>query len=255
MLFSIVTVTYNSEKTLKRTIDSLLFQSFSNFEYIIVDGKSSDATLDIIKSYEAAFKKRNINYTWISERDTGIYDAFNKGIKLAKGNWISFLGSDDYYITNALNIYSNVILKTEKKVDLYYSNVDVINKNGEVVNTINGIWGWSKFRRFMNIAHVGAFHNKEYFSNYGLFNTSYKIAGDYELLLRAKNKLSTFKIEETTAKMANEGASNNQISLVFKETLKAKNETADIGFLLCKVDYFIAFLKFKTKQILNAIIR
>lgn len=254
-MLSIITVTFNSERTLKTTIESVLNQSISGFEYILIDGSSSDTTIEIIKSYEVAFKKRNINYTWISEKDTGIYDAFNKGIRLAKGDWISFLGSDDCYRTNALNIYSNVILKTEKKVDLYYSNVDVINKNGEVINTINGIWGWSKFRRFMNIAHVGAFHNKEYFSNYGFFNTSYKIAGDYELLLRAKNKLSTFKIEETTAKMANEGASNHQISLVFKETLKAKNETADVGFLLCKVDYFIAFFKFKTKQILNAIIR
>ena len=254
-MLSIITVTFNSERTLKTTIESVLNQSTSGFEYILIDGSSSDTTIEIIKSYEVAFKKRNINYTWISEKDSGIYDAFNKGIRLAKGDWISFLGSDDYYRTNALNIYSNVILKTEKKVDLYYSNVDVINKNGEVINAINGIWGWSKFRRFMNIAHVGAFHNKEYFSNYGLFDTSYKIAGDYELLLRAKNKLSTFKIEETTAKMANEGASNNQISLVFKETLKAKNETADVGFLLCKVDYFIAFFKFKTKQILNAIIR
>ena len=108
MLFSIVTVTYNSEKTLKRTINSLLYQNFSNFEYILIDGSSSDTTIEIIKSYEVAFKKRNINYTWISEKDTGIYDAFNKGIKLAKGLFVMFLHSDDkLYDTKTLQKIHN----------------------------------------------------------------------------------------------------------------------------------------------------
>lgn len=102
---SIITVCFNSEKSIKETISSVLNQTKSNFEYIIIDGKSTDKTIEIIQSFENQFKLKGISYQWISEKDTGIYNAFNKGIKLAQGNWISFLGSDDLYMKNALNVY------------------------------------------------------------------------------------------------------------------------------------------------------
>jgi glycosyltransferase involved in cell wall biosynthesis len=254
-LLSIITVCYNSDKTIERTLNSILTQSFSNFEYILVDGKSTDNTLKIILSFKDKFKSKGIKFSWISEPDTGIYDAFNKGVRLSSGSWVSFLGSDDYYVNNALEIYADTILKTKDKVDLFYSNVDLINDENKNIDKINGIWTWGKFRRFMNIAHVGSFHNKEYFLKYGYFNESYKIAGDYELLLRAKGKLETIKIEAITVKMSNEGASNNQVNLVFKETLRAKNETGGISLLLCSFDYYIAYLKYQTKKIVNEIIR
>ena len=88
--FSIITVSYNSEKTIKETIVSVLNQTETNFEYILIDGKSTDKTVEIIKSFENKFKEKEIAYQWISEKDTGIYNAFNKGIKLSKGTWISF---------------------------------------------------------------------------------------------------------------------------------------------------------------------
>ena len=104
MKFTIITATFNSEKTIDRTINSLLNQTILNFEYIVVDGKSSDNTVKILKSYEEKFKIRNIGYKWISEKDSGIYEAWNKGLMFAKGDWISFLGSDDYYVENALEM-------------------------------------------------------------------------------------------------------------------------------------------------------
>ncbi|OAD46832.1 glycosyltransferase family 2 protein [Polaribacter atrinae] len=254
-MLSIITVTFNSEKTVRKTIESVLNQSISHFEYILIDGDSKDATIEIIKSYEAVFKKRNIQYTWISEKDSGIYNAFNKGVKLAKGNWVSFLGSDDCYTEDALEAYLKVILAANDNVDLVYSNVDVIDNEENIINKINGSWSWSKFKRYMNIAHVGAFHNKNYFSKYGFFNESYRIAGDYEMLLRAKDNLKSIKIEKVTAKMADGGVSNNHISLAFKETFKAKNKTAGIGVILCFLDYNIALFKYYFKKIRCEIIR
>lgn len=162
MFFSIITVTYNSEKTLKRTIDSLLTQTISDFEYIIIDGKSLDGTVDIIKSYELEFKKRNILFTWISEKDSGIYDAFNKGINKATGDWISFLGSDDYYLKDALENYKLEIEKQTKDIDFIHSKVKV--EGGKI---IKDKWIWKQYKKAMNIAHVGAFHNKNYFKKYG----------------------------------------------------------------------------------------
>ncbi|MDX6745248.1 glycosyltransferase family 2 protein [Polaribacter sp. PL03] len=250
MLFSIVTVTFNSGETLKRTINSLLSQTISNFEFIIVDGKSSDNTVDIIKSFEQGFAEKDIRFTWISEKDTGIYDAFNKGVKLAKGNWISFLGSDDFYTENALDLYAEQIKNQSKELDFIHSVVKVEGKK-----VIKDKWEWKHFRKGMNIAHVGAFHSKNYFKKYGLYNTNYKIAGDYELLLRAKQHLKTHWFNEVTAIMADGGISNSQVKNVYLETTKAKIESGKINYFVSKLYYFKWMFKYRVKTILNAIIR
>jgi glycosyltransferase involved in cell wall biosynthesis len=253
MKFSIITATYNSQKTIKKTLDSILNQTFREFEYIIIDGNSSDKTIEIVKSYQALFLNKGIPFNWISEKDSGIYQAWNKGVKMAKGSWISFLGSDDEYLENAIELYNNT-LNNNKSYDLIYSNVKVINNDKEV-NTIDGVWAWKTFKRYMNIAHVGAFHNKNYFNKYGLFDESYKVAGDYELLLRAGEKLITKKISKVTALMDAGGISNNQTSKAFKETFIAKHTTGKVNYIICLIDFFIAHIKFNLKKLLYAIIR
>ncbi|WMI66629.1 glycosyltransferase family 2 protein [Aestuariibaculum sp. YM273] len=250
-MLTIITASYNSEKTIKRTIDSLLNQTNTQFEYIIVDGNSTDTTVDIIQSFEEAFKTKGILYKWISEPDKGIYDAWNKGLKMATGNWISFLGSDDYYLDNALEIYSRELNKFQNvDLDIIYSNVNVVSGN-KTLKTISGKWSWSVFKGRMNIAHVGAFHSANYFEKYGFFDISYKIAGDYEMLLRAGHILKTLKVNEITAIMGAEGVSNNNISKVLKETLRAKHQTAGVNYIVCLIDYIWAMLKFEAKKILH----
>ena len=250
MLFSIITVTFNSDKTLKRTINSLLNQSISNFEYIIIDGNSTDTTIEIIESYEQIFKNRNISFTWLSEDDAGIYDAFNKGIRLSKGDWISFLGSDDFYMEDALELYLKEIDGQSSDLDFVHSVV----KLGER-KVINDRWEWRYFKNEMNIAHVGAFHNKDYFKKYGLYDTNYKIAGDYELLLRAKENLKTHWFNNVTAIMADGGISNSQMKNVFSEATQAKIESGKTNYVISKLNYFKWMFKFRIKCILNEIIR
>lgn len=249
-LLSIITVCYNSEKTIKRTIQSILNQTIIGFEFIIIDGNSSDNTKKIISSFENDFKKKKINYLWISEKDKGIYDAFNKGVRLAKGEWVSFLGSDDYYFENALELYTKEIKTFNGNVDLIHSNVNLGNRK-----TLNDKWSWRVFRRKMNIAHVGAFHNQEYFKKYGLFNETYKIAGDYELLLRAKQQLKTHWFNAVTAFMSDDGISNNQIIKVYKETSRAKIESKSMTRIGVIVDFYYWIFKYRIKTMLNAISR
>lgn len=250
MLLTIITATYNSEKTLERTLNSLLNQTISNFEFIIVDGNSTDNTISIIKSFEEKFKEKKNDFRWISEEDKGIYDAFNKGVRLSKGTWISFLGSDDYYLENSLEVYENEITKQTKEIDFIHSVVEVQGKK-----IIKDKWEWKKFRRSMNIAHVGAFHHKKYFDKYGFFDTNYKIAGDYELLLRAQDKLKTHWFKRTTAIMADGGISNSQIKKVYIETTKAKIESGKVSFITSKFDFYKWMLKYKLKTFLGAFIR
>tara|TARA_R110001606_G_scaffold283626_2_gene432089 strand:- start:347 stop:1114 length:768 start_codon:yes stop_codon:yes gene_type:complete len=248
--FSIITVSYNSEKTIKETIVSVLNQTETNFEYILIDGKSTDKTVEIIKSFENKFKEKEIAYQWISEKDTGIYNAFNKGIKLSKGTWISFLGSDDMYLKNAIKTYNENIFNLKNEADFVYAN---ILKNHKII--VSKKWTWKTFKRKMTIAHVGSFHHKNYFKNHGFFNEDYKIAGDFEVLLRAKSQLKTHKIDEVTVVMGDDGISSNQIKKVYIETTKAKIETANINILIAKRDYYIWMFKYNIKRLLNAIVR
>jgi len=245
--FTIITVSFNSEKTIKETINSVLNQTETNFEYILIDGKSTDKTVEIIQSFVDQFKEKEISYQWISEKDKGIYNAFNKGIKLSKGNWISFLGSDDIYLKGALNTYKNHLEHTSKEIDFIHSKVQV--ENGKM---FANPFKWKKFKRKMTIAHVGCFHNKEYFIKYGLFNETYKIAGDYELLLRAKDNLKTYWVNELTVIMGNQGISNHQIKKVYLETTKAKIETANSTIFIAKMEYYLWMLKYQAKKLLYA---
>ena len=105
MLFTIITVCFNSEMTIERTIQSVLNQTCQDYEYIIIDGASTDGTMDIVRKYEPLFQGR---MRWISEKDQGIYDAMNKGIGVASGELIGIVNSDDYYEPDALEIMKNL---------------------------------------------------------------------------------------------------------------------------------------------------
>lgn len=124
---SIVTVCYNSENTIKDTIESVLNQTYTNIEYIIVDGLSNDTTVKIIKSYESKFLEKGIKYEWISERDNGIYDAMNKGIIKSTGDIVGIINSDDWYEKDAIE---KVVIKyNQDNFDMVYGDLRIIGKN------------------------------------------------------------------------------------------------------------------------------
>jgi|LakMenEpi03Aug12_release.lakeMendotaPanAssembly.Ray.scaffolds.fasta_scaffold56504_3 glycosyltransferase involved in cell wall biosynthesis len=215
--FSIITASYNSQKTISKTIESLLNQDYTDFEYIIIDGDSKDETLKIIKSFEVKFREKNITYKYISERDNGVYDAWNKGLKLAQGEWISFIGSDDFYEYNALNLYYNSIRKN-LNINFISSKINIINNKNLIIRTVGEKFNYDNIIRNMNIAQVGAFHKKELFSKIGYFVLEYKIVGDLEFYTRTKNIIIPEYFETVTANMLNEGLS----SLVFQAQNEAK---------------------------------
>lgn len=239
--FSIITASYNSGKTIEETILSVLSQSFTDFEFIIVDGKSSDNTMEIVESYLPKFQEKNIVFKYISEKDRGIYDAWNKGIKLSKSNWISFLGSDDEYLPNALERYF-YHLKQATDSNYISSKVELINKNKEVLNVIGKAFEWNKVVRNMEIAQVGSFHHKQLFANVGLFNDDYKIVGDLEFYIRCKDHIKPAFFEEITAKMLNEGVSN-QIYKALKEALDVKLKYKSSSAFIAYYDFTTILLK------------
>lgn len=242
IFFTIITASFNSEKTIAKTIESVLNQEFNDFEYIIVDGKSKDNTINIIKNYEPLFKEKNISYKWISEKDSGIYNAWNKGLKLASGNWIAFLGSDDIYVEGALKKYADMAL-INPEADFIHSKVKLISK-GKVKFIVSDKWTWSQFKRYMKIAHVGSFHNSAYFDKHGNYDEQYRLAGDYEMLLRAKGNLKTVFFDEFTAEMKDGGISNNNVLMAFKEVRQAKITTAKITKPIAFLDFYHSLIKY-----------
>ena len=217
ILISIVIATYNSEATLEAAIQSVLDQQFKDYELIIIDGNSSDNTIGIIKKYEHGIKY------WISEPDAGIYDAWNKGLKATQGKWVCFLGSDDMFLSGALSAYSEFLI-ANSELDYVSSRVELFweKKGVNQTRVIGDKWNWNVFKRKMNVAHVGSMHNRKIYDRYGNYNTNYKIASDYELLLRIGNKLNAGFIKTVTVKMRFGGVSTKQIFKTLKETRDIK---------------------------------
>lgn len=184
MKISIITVSFNSESTIKDTIISVLNQTYSDLEYIVVDGNSIDNTVSIIKEYEPLFHGR---MKWISEPDNGLYDAMNKGIKIATGDIIGILNSDDFYHnTNIIKIIANEFL-LNSGIDAIYGDVRFVsplnlNKTVRYYSAKN--FNPGKFKYGFMPPHPSFFCYKRFFDDYGYYKTDYKIAADYELLIR-----------------------------------------------------------------------
>lgn len=189
---TIIIATYNSGKTLERTINSIINQTYQFKELIIIDGGSKDSTVELLKIY-----KSSIDY-YISELDDGIYDAWNKGVQVAKGEWICFIGSDDYFLDKdclgKLVEYTNLVNNENTK--LIYCDLHLF-KNNIFSEKIGKPWNITKknLKITMTMPHVGLLHHCTLFQEFGLFNIKYKIAGDYDFMLRVTKKYNAYYIE------------------------------------------------------------
>ena len=215
---SVITAVYNGGKYLEECIRSVLSQNYENFEYIIIDGGSTDGTVDIIKSYSD-----KVAY-WISEPDQGIYDAWNKGLTIAKGEWISFVGADDLLYPGCIQMYVNHISchPNRDKLEFISSQIELVEEDLTTLRIVGAAWKWESFKVNMTTWHVGCFHSVNLFEKYGAFDSSYKSSGDYELLLRPKNNLHTSFLNKVTAKMRVGGISSVNLYQAINETYKAK---------------------------------
>lgn len=184
MKFSIITVCKNSETTIEKAVSSVINQSYKNYEYIIIDGVSTDNTLNIINKYSDKISKI------ISEPDSGLYDAMNKGIKQASGDYLFFLNSDDELINRSvLQVVANM---AENFPDLLYGDLMVQDKK----TGRRSLQNHGKFNKIYLMKNTpcqpATFYKKELFEKYGDFDTNYKIVSDHEWFLRVflKNKIS-----------------------------------------------------------------
>lgn len=213
-LVTLITSTYNAAKHFPAAVMSIREQTYDNLEWIVVDGGSKDGTVDILRQNEDV-----IDY-WVSEPDKGIYDAWNKGLQSAHGDWILFLGADDRLLPDAIESLVGVANESPAPLDLISGKAQL--QSGTVQRrAIGRPWTWGRFRRYMCVAHVGAMHNASFFKRYGPFDSTFRIAGDYELLLRAGSTLKAGFVNKVLVRMEMGGISNRDTT-VFRETFRAR---------------------------------
>jgi glycosyltransferase involved in cell wall biosynthesis len=180
-LITIIIAVFNGAKTLQQCIDSITEQSYPNKQLIIIDGGSNDGTVELLQA-----NNQSISY-WISEPDAGIYNAWNKGLAIANGEWICFLGADDYFWdSSVLECMSSQLLIAPSNIRVVYGQIMLLNSNGENMYAVGKPWLKVKkcFKQIMCIPHPGLMHRYSLFEQHGKFDESFQIAGDYELLLR-----------------------------------------------------------------------
>lgn len=244
MKVSLITITYNSETTITDTLKSVLTQTYSNIEYLIIDGNSKDNTLSIIKKYEYQFNGR---MKWISEPDEGLYDAMNKGIQMATGDIIGILNSDDFFTSNNVLQKIATTFKKNKNLDAIYGDIHFVHPDNlqKCVRYYSSkIFKRSLMRLGFIPAHPSFYLRKECFEKYGLYKTNYKIAADFEFLLRVilKHNIRTQYIPMDMVTMRTGGASTSGIKShiqIMKEHLRAFRENGIYtNILLLSLRYF-----------------
>lgn len=238
---------WNNAKTIKDAINSVLNQSYKDVEYIVIDGASTDGTIEIVQSYGDKIK-------FISEKDNGLYDAMNKGIRMATGDVVGILNSDDFYASDKiLQIVADEFLKGN--IDSVYANLEYIDANDP--KRVIRYWRSKKcqeglFRSGWHPAHPTFFVKKEIYEKYGVFDLSFKIAADYELMLRffEKCKITSSYVDEVFVKMRIGGESNRSIKNIIKANMESYKAWKANGlyinplrFLLKPFSKIIQFIK------------
>jgi glycosyltransferase len=237
MKISIITSVYNNKETISEAIESVLSQTYDNIEYIVVDGASTDGTVDIIQRYADKIT------TFVSEPDKGIYDGLNKGVALATGEVVGFLHSDDLFEDENVVVKIAEAFKTNGTESIYGDLTYVTKEDTSKVVRYwkSGQFTYKKLKRGWMPPHPTFYVKREVYEKYGAFDISFKIAADYDSILRflGWEKISTHYIPEVLVKMRIGGASNKSLKNLIqksREDLKAmkNNGVGHIGSLFVK---------------------
>lgn len=246
-LITVVTVVFNGEKFLEETILSVINQTYDNVEYIIIDGGSTDGTLDIIKKYEHA-----IDY-WVSEKDKGISDAFNKGVNVAQGDYINFQGDGDgFYAPNSLE---KVFQKINPQEDIFVSAmIQRISPDGQELYRSKYAENFDNktllFR--MSMPHQGLFTHKSYFEKYGFFDVNNTFCMDYEHLLRSYKEFPKVVTKDIVlARWRADGLGNGRTLEIFKEYDKIKRDNKVTNSLVLDFVKYWTLFKYYVKKMIQ----
>ena len=255
MIISVVTVCKNAEKSIERTLQSLLTQNDCDFEYLIIDGKSSDDTLNLIRKYKPLMENRGICVHLISEKDSGIYNAMNKAVQLSRGSWINFLNAGDTFCNPMIIERVSDKLKDVPDAAVVYGDYYKTRiMQGKISNTLCRAREIQTILENMPFCHQAAFVRREALVRYR-FNEDYQIAADYDLFLRMYVAQEKFlHMEEIIASFAMDGISQTQDQKLHKEycSIYHSNGIWDCNKAINEIRYKWRDTKNALKKILHA---
>ena len=233
-LVTVITAVYNGHADIARCLESVIHQDYSNIEHIVMDGGSTDGTVDVLRQYDDHVA------LWKSEPDKGLYDAWNKALLEARGEWICFLGADDQLSPGAVSAYM-ALAATSPEAEYLCAMIRLVYHSGHE-RVVGRPWKWKEFSRWMRLSHVGSMHRRRLFDRLGTFDPSFGSAADYEFLLRARDGLKAAYMPIETGIMRMGGVSDGPNASA--DATRAKILTGGRNPLLAEVELRMRRLRY-----------
>jgi glycosyltransferase involved in cell wall biosynthesis len=217
---SILVATWNCAPQLEQFLESLFVQSWSDWQLLLLDNQSNDGTAEIVETFLERLPHGRQRVVWSSQPDSGIYDAWNRGLQLATGMYFSFIGADDTFLTpNSLALIASL---TATGADLITARNAYCAPDGRFLRHWGFGWRWKRMRQSMNIAHPGMLVHRDLFGQVGRFDPGFRICGDYEWFLRLPPDLRSIHTTDPILRVVQAGVSHTRIGQVYAETFKAQ---------------------------------
>ena len=242
---SILVATWNCSYLLTDFLRSLESQSARDWELLILDNCSSDGLPELIRQYQFENPDQSIQYS--SQPDVGIYDAWNRGIELAQGAYLCFIGADDAFVSS--HSLQQLLDLTISSAELITCRNSYYSSDGRFLRDWGSPWRWKRMRESMNIAHPGMLVRRDLFQRFGLFDPSFKICGDYEWFLRLTPAVSSVHAQMSILKIVQAGVSHTKIGAVYTETFRA--QARHLNFLWSAVCWLLNWLKYGRRRLIG----
>ncbi len=217
---SILVATWNCAPLLQQFLESLAVQSWSDWELLLLDNASTDGTAELVAAFQQTLSEGPQRVVWSSQPDTGIYDAWNRGLQLARGTYLCFIGADDTFVDSGS--LERITALTASGADLITARNAYYAPDGRLLRHWGFGWQWKRMRQSMNIAHPGMLVRRALFERFGPFDASFRICGDYEWLLRLPPDLRAIHSSDPILKVVQAGVSHTRIGRVYAETFRAQ---------------------------------
>ena len=215
---SILVATWNCAHQLEHFLESLAMQTWSDWELLLLDNASRDGTGELVEDFQQRFPAWRVR--WSSKPDSGIYDAWNRGLNLARGDYLCFIGADDTFVD--VTSLEHIASLTVTQADLITARNAYCNSQGRFLRHWGYGWQWKRMRQSMNIAHPGMLIHRNLFAQIGSFDPTFRICGDYEWFLRLPPNLRTVHTSDSVLRVVQAGVSHTRIAQVYTETFRAQ---------------------------------
>ena len=242
---SILMATWNCSPLLANFFRSLATQCAGDWELLLLDNRSCDGLPELVNHYREAHPHQIIRFS--SKADTGIYDAWNRGIELARGTYLCFIGADDEFVS--AESLKQLLDLTGSSAELITCRNSYYSSAGQFLRDWGSPWSWRRMRESMNIAHPGMLVRRDLFQRFGLFDPSFKICGDYEWFLRLTPAVSSVHGQMSILKIVQAGVSHTKIGAVYAETFRA--QARHLNFVWSAVCWLLNWLKYGRRRLIG----